>query len=75
MALKVQRGGEHFDSVHSEHATADSAFRIPHSAFPNHSSEPSQQNRTLSNFFWLRPQAASGYWSGEWGATGAAQTQ
>ena len=60
MALKVQRGVEHFDSVQSEHATADTALRIAHSAFPNYSGEPSQQNRTHSNPFWLRPTAASG---------------
>ncbi len=56
MALKVQRGGGHFDSVHSEHATADSAscsLIIP--------VKPSQQNRTLSHPLWLWPQAALGY--------------
>ncbi len=73
MALKVQRGGEHLDSVHREHGPADFALRLADCAFPMwflstrnqkttvYSGEPSQQNRTLSDLFWLRPQAALGH--------------
>ncbi len=58
MALKVQRGGEHFDSVHSEHATADSALRIPHSLII----PVNQVSRTghFQTLFYSRPQAALG---------------
>ncbi len=60
MALKVQRGGEHFESERSEHATAYSALRIAHSAFPNRFGRPSQPDHTLWGTFWLRLTAALG---------------
>ncbi len=56
MALNVQWGGEHLDNVRSEHATAHSSFRIPHSL--DRAGCPTQAHQTRDAHFWVRPQAA-----------------